>query len=172
MSIKKKVSSKDFEKEKVLITCGATREYLDPIRFLSNPSSGIMGFCLANEFYFRGADLEIISGYVEENFEYFPNYFKYESSDKMAEHIMKDLDNYSVIIKSAAVGDFKFKQKKNKKLKKNNDELFFEMENTIDILEQIGLNKKDKQILVGFSAETDDVVNNSLEKIHKKKTYL
>lgn len=168
MSIKKKVSSKDFEKEKVLITCGATREYLDPIRFLSNPSSGIMGFCLANEFYFRGADLEIISGYVEKNFEYFPNYFKYESSDKMAEHIMKDLDNYSVIIKSAAVGDFKFKQKKNKKLKKNNGELFFEMENTIDILEQIGLNKKDTQILVGFSAETDDVINNSLEKIHKK----
>ena len=60
MSIKKKVSKSDLAKEKVLITCGATREYLDPVRFLSNPSSGKMGFCLANEFYSRGAELEIV----------------------------------------------------------------------------------------------------------------
>ena len=58
MSIKKKVSSNDLKEEKVLITCGATREYLDPIRFISNPSSGKMGLCLANEFFYRGADIK------------------------------------------------------------------------------------------------------------------
>ena len=137
MSIKKKVSKSDLAKEKVLITCGATREYLDPVRFLSNPSSGKMGFCLANEFYSRGAELEIVSGYVEENFELFPKYYKCESSEEMQQHIIKELDSYSVIIKSAAVGDYKFKEISKKKIKKEMKQITFEMEATVDILEYI-----------------------------------
>lgn len=168
MSIKKKVSKSDLAKEKVLITCGATREYLDPVRFLSNPSSGKMGFCLANEFYSRGAELEIVSGYVEENFELFPKYYKCESSEEMQQHIIKELDSYSVIIKSAAVGDYKFKEISKKKIKKEMKQITFEMEATVDILEYIGSKKKTEQILVGFSAETDNVIENSLKKIQKK----
>ena len=168
MSIKKKVSNSDLAKEKVLITCGATREYLDPVRFLSNPSSGKMGFCLANEFYSRGAELEIVSGYVEENFELFPKYYKCESSEEMQQHIIKELDSYSVIIKSAAVGDYKFKEISKKKIKKEMKQITFEMEATVDILEYIGSKKKTEQILVGFSAETDNVIENSLKKIQKK----
>ena len=168
MSIKKKVSKSDLAKEKVLITCGDTREYLDPVRFLSNPSSGKMGFCLANEFYSRGAELEIVSGYVEENFELFPKYYKCESSEEMQQHIIKELDSYSVIIKSAAVGDYKFKEISKKKIKKEMKQITFEMEATVDILEYIGSKKKTEQILVGFSAETDNVIENSLKKIQKK----
>ena len=168
MSIKKKVSNSALAKEKVLITCGATREYLDPVRFLSNPSSGKMGFCLANEFYSRGAELEIVSGYVEENFELFPKYYKCESSEEMQQHIIKELDSYSVIIKSAAVGDYKFKEISKKKIKKEMKQITFEMEATVDILEYIGSKKKTEQILVGFSAETDNVIENSLKKIQKK----
>jgi len=168
MSIKKKVSSNDLKEEKVLITCGATREYLDPVRFISNPSSGKMGLCLANEFFYRGADIKIISGYVEESFDFFPNYLKCESSNDMAKHIIKDLKNYSVIIKSAAVGDYKFKKVLKNKMKKEDQEISFDMEPTIDILHQIGAKKNKNQILIGFCAETDNIINNAKMKIKKK----
>ena len=161
MAIKKKVSNKDLKEEKVLITCGATREYLDPIRFISNPSSGRMGLCLANEFFYRGSNIRIISGHVEEDFHLFPNYLQCESSDEMAQHVIKDLKNYSVIIKSAAVGDYN-------KIKKKNAKISFEMEPTFDILEEVGAKKTKYQILIGFCAETESIINNAKIKIKKK----
>ena len=168
MAIKKKVSNKDLKEEKVLITCGATREYLDPIRFISNPSSGRMGLCLANEFFYRGSNIRIISGHVEEDFHLFPNYLQCESSDEMAQHVIKDLKNYSVIIKSAAVGDYKFKKVQKNKIKKKNAKISFEMEPTVDILEEVGTKKTKDQILIGFCAETESIINNAKIKIKKK----
>ena len=127
-----------------------------------------MGLCLANEFFYRGSNIRIISGHVEEDFHLFPNYLQCESSDEMAQHVIKDLKNYSVIIKSAAVGDYKFKKVQKNKIKKKNAKISFEMEPTVDILEEVGTKKTKDQILIGFCAETESIINNAKIKIKKK----
>ena len=127
-----------------------------------------MGLCLANEFFYRGSNIRIIAGHVEEDFHLFPNYLQCESSDEMAQHVIKDLKNYSVIIKSAAVGDYKFKKVQKNKIKKKNAKISFEMEPTVDILEEVGTKKTKNQILIGFCAETESIINNAKIKIKKK----
>ena len=167
-ALKKKVKNKDLADEKILLTCGATREYLDPIRFISNPSSGRMGLCLANELSSRGAITKIISGYVEEDFSNFNNNVSCQSCDEMAKEVLSNLGKYSVIIKAAAVGDYKFKNKRKNKLKKAQDSVTFEMDKNIDILGEVGKKKKKNQILIGFCAETENVIKNAKQKIKNK----
>ncbi len=167
-TLKKKVKNKDLADEKILLTCGATREYLDPIRFISNPSSGRMGLCLANELSSRGAITKIISGYVEEDFSNFDNNVSCQSCDEMAKEVLSNLGKYSVIIKAAAVGDYKFKNKRKNKLKKAQDSVTFEMDKNIDILGEVGKKKKKNQILIGFCAETENVIKNAKQKIKNK----
>ncbi|MFL2631059.1 MAG: bifunctional phosphopantothenoylcysteine decarboxylase/phosphopantothenate--cysteine ligase CoaBC [Thermodesulfobacteriota bacterium] len=167
-ALKKKVKNKDLADEKILLTCGATREYLDPIRFISNPSSGRMGLCLANELSSRGAITKIISGYVEEDFSNFNNNVSCQSCDEMAKEVLSNLGKYSVIIKAAAVGDYKFKNKRKNKLKKTQDTVNFEMDKNIDILGEVGKKKKKNQILIGFCAETENVIKNAKQKIKNK----
>lgn len=166
--IKKKLQNKTLINENILITAGATREYLDAVRFISNPSSGIMGQCLADEFKNRGAKISIIAGHTEVDLNRYDNYFKVNSADEMKNEIDKKLDTYSIIIKAAAVGDFKFKNKKKNKIKKDDNSFDFEMEKNIDVLRAIGQRKTKNQILVGFSAETDNVVRNAKKKIKNK----
>ena len=166
--IKKKLQNKTLINENILITAGATREYLDAVRFISNPSSGIMGQCLADEFKNRGAKINIIAGHTEVDLNRYDNYFKVNSADEMKNEIDKKLDTYSIIIKAAAVGDFKFKNKKKNKIKKDDNSFDFEMEKNIDVLRAIGQRKTKNQILVGFSAETDNVVRNAKKKIKNK----
>ena len=167
-ALKKKVKNKDLADERILLTCGATREYLDPIRFISNPSSGRMGLCLANELSSRGAITKIISGYVEEDFSNFNNNVSCQSCDEMAKEVLSNLGKYSVIIKAAAVGDYKFKNKRKNKLKKTQDTVNFEMDKNIDILGEVGKKKKKNQILIGFCAETENVIKNAKQKIKNK----
>ena len=166
--IKKKLQNKTLINENILITAGATREYLDAVRFISNPSSGIMGQCLADEFKNRGAKINIIAGHTEVDLNRYDNYFKVNSADEMKNEIDKKLNTYSIIIKAAAVGDFKFKNKKKNKIKKDDNSFDFEMEKNIDVLRAIGQRKTKNQILVGFSAETDNVVRNAKKKIKNK----
>ena len=166
--IKKKLQNKTLINENILITAGATREYLDAVRFISNPSSGIMGQCLADEFKNRGAKINIIAGHTEVDLNRYDNYFKVNSADEMKNEIDKKLDTYSIIIKAAAVGDFKFKNKKKNKIKKDDNSFDFQMEKNIDVLRAIGQRKTKNQILVGFSAETDNVVRNAKKKIKNK----
>ena len=166
--IKKKLQNKTLINENILITAGATREYLDAVRFISNPSSGIMGQCLADEFKNRGAKINIIAGHTEVDLNRYDNYFKVNSADEMKNEIDKKLDTYSIIIKAAAVGDFKFKNKKKNKIKKDDNSFDFQMEKNIDVLRAIGQRKTKNQILVGFSAETDNVVQNAKKKIKNK----
>ena len=166
--IKKKLQNKTLINENILITAGATREYLDAVRFISNPSSGIMGQCLADEFKNRGAKINIIAGHTEVDLNRYDNYFKVNSADEMKNEIDKKLDTYSIIIKAAAVGDFKFKNKKKNKIKKDDNSFDFQMEKNIDVLKAIGQRKTKNQILVGFSAETDNVVRNAKKKIKNK----
>ena len=166
--IKKKLQNKTLINENILITAGATREYLDAVRFISNPSSGIMGQCLADEFKNRGARINIIAGHTEVDLNRYDNYFKVNSADEMKNEIDKKLNTYSIIIKAAAVGDFKFKNKKKNKIKKDDNSFDFQMEKNIDVLKAIGQRKTKNQILVGFSAETDNVVRNAKKKIKNK----
>ena len=148
--IKKKLQNKTLINENILITAGATREYLDAVRFISNPSSGIMGQCLADEFKNRGAKISIIAGHTEVDLNRYDNYFKVNSADEMKNEIDKKLNTYSIIIKAAAVGDFKFKNKKKNKIKKDDNSFDFQMEKNIDVLRAIGQRKTKNQILVGF----------------------
>ena len=166
--IKKKFQNKTLTNENILITAGATREYLDAVRFISNPSSGIMGLCLADEFKNRGAKVNIIAGHTEVDLSKYDNYFKVDSADEMKNEIDKKLSTYSIIIKAAAVGDFKFKNKKKNKIKKDNNSFNFQIEKNIDVLKTICQKKIKHQILVGFSAETEKVVQNAKKKIKNK----
>ena len=166
--IKKKFQNKTLINENILITAGATREYLDTIRFISNPSSGIMGLCLADEFKNRGAKIAIIAGHTEVDLSKYDNYFKVDSADEMKNEIDKKLSTYTIIIKAAAVGDFKFKNKKKNKIKKDDNSFNFQIEKNIDVLKTIGQRKIKEQILVGFSAETEKVVQNAKKKIKNK----
>ena len=166
--IKKKFQNKTLINENILITAGATREYLDTIRFISNPSSGIMGRCLADEFKNRGAKIDIIAGHTEVDLSKYDNYFKVDSADEMKNEIDKKLSTYTIIIKAAAVGDFKFKNKKKNKIKKDDNSFNFQIEKNIDVLKTIGQRKIKEQILVGFSAETEKVVQNAKKKIKNK----
>ena len=166
--IKKKFQNKTLINENILITAGATREYLDTIRFISNPSSGIMGLCLADEFKNRGAKINIIAGHTEVDLSKYDNYFKVDSADEMKNEIDKKLSTYTIIIKAAAVGDFKFKNKKKNKIKKDDNSFDFQIEKNIDVLKTIGQRKIKEQILVGFSAETEKVVQKAKKKIKNK----
>ena len=166
--IKKKDNKKDLLNENILITCGATREYLDPVRFISNPSSGKMGIALARVLEARGAKTKIIHGYIEENISNHENVVKCESVEEMEREVFKELDKFTVIIKAAAVGDYKFKKSEKNKIKKIENTISFDMEKTNDILARIGKEKKSNQILVGFCAETNDTISNATKKIQKK----
>ena len=167
-TIKKKVQNKSLEKENILITAGATREYMDPVRFISNPSTGIVGYCMAEEFQSKGAKVNIIAGYNEVNFEKFDSYKKITTAEEMKNEISKNLNKYTVVIKAAAVGDYRFSRRVNKKIKKTDGVFKMELEENIDVLKYIGENKKENQIVVGFAAETEKIVENAKKKIISK----
>ncbi len=167
-TIKKKVQNKSLKKENVLITAGATREYMDPVRFISNPSTGIMGYCIAEEFQSKGAKINIVAGYNEVNFDKFDSYKEITTAEEMRNEISKNLNKYSLVIKTAAVGDYRFSKKLNNKVKKSDDVFRIELEKNIDVLKYIGENKKGNQIVVGFAAETENIVENAKKKINSK----
>lgn len=167
-TIKKKVQNKSLKKENVLITAGATREYMDPVRFISNPSTGIMGHCIAEEFQSKGAKINIVAGYNEVNFDKFDSYKEITTAEEMRNEISKNLNKYSLIIKTAAVGDYRFSRRLDNKVKKSDDVFSIELEKNIDVLKYIGENKRENQIIVGFAAETQNVVENAKKKINSK----
>ena len=136
---------------------------MDPVRFISNPSTGIVGYCMAEEFQSKGAKVNIIAGYNEVNFEKFDSYKKITTAEEMKNEISKNLNKYTVVIKAAAVGDYRFSRRVNKKIKKTDGVFKMELEENIDVLKYIGENKKENQIVVGFAAETEKIVENAKE---------
>lgn len=159
---------KDLNGKKILVTAGPTQEALDPVRYLTNHSSGKMGYAIAKVGAFRGAEVLLISGPVNIPV---PNHVKIIniiSAKDMFEAVKKEYLNYDIIIKSAAVADYRPKNYNENKLKKKDNELNIELEKTDDILKYLGENKKEGQILIGFSMETNNVIENSKEKLKKK----
>lgn len=160
--------TQDLKGEKIMITAGPTRESIDPVRYLTNRSTGKMGYAIAKMAASRGADVTLVTGPT--NIEVPSNIkklVKVESAQEMYNAIIDNFDDNNVIIKSAAVADYKPKTYCNKKIKKSDDDLVIELDRNKDIAYEIGKIKKDK-ILVGFAAETNDLIENAKNKVKKK----
>lgn len=169
--IEKTLTPHDMSNEKVLVTAGATREFIDSVRFISNPSSGKMGYALAREASNRGAGVVLISG--KTNLCPIPGVktINIESSEEMYKSVMEYLDWSTIVIKAAAVGDYAPIKTRNRKIKKDDKDKILELKHTKDILHDIG-KKKNGRIIIGFAAETDNLVKNAQEKLKKKNADL
>ncbi len=165
--IEKTLTPNDMSSEKVLITAGATREFIDPVRYISNPSSGKMGYALAKEASNRGAEVVLISGKTSLCPIPGVRTINVENSDDMYKSVMEHLDWSTIVIKAAAVGDYTPEKAENGKIKKGDKDRVLKLKRTRDILEQIG-KKKNGRIVVGFAAETDDLINNAKDKLKRK----
>ena len=158
----------DLKGERIIITAGPTVEAIDPVRYLTNRSTGKMGYAIAKEAIERGAEVTLVSGPTKlEPPKNLRKFIKIESAQQMYEAVLDNLDENQIIIKSAAVADYKPKSYCNKKIKKNDDDLVIGLDRNKDIAYEIGKIKNDK-ILVGFAAETNDLIENAKNKVKKK----
>ena len=159
---------KDLKGKSIVITAGPTVESIDPMRYITNRSTGKMGYSIAKKAIERGADVTLITGPTNltppQNLK---KLIKIESAEDMYNAVVENLDENQVIIKSAAVADYKPKTYSDKKIKKSDDDLVISLDRNKDIAYEIGKIKKDK-ILVGFAAETNDLIENAKGKIKKK----
>ena len=159
---------KDLLGKKIMITSGPTVESIDPVRYLTNRSTGKMGYAIAKMAANRGADVTLVSGPTNiEPPSNIKKLIKVQSAKDMYDAIIDNFDENQVIIKSAAVADYKPKNYSDKKIKKSNDDLIIALDRNKDIAYELGKIKKNK-ILVGFAAETNDLIENAKGKISKK----
>jgi phosphopantothenoylcysteine decarboxylase/phosphopantothenate--cysteine ligase len=149
------------------VTAGPTREAIDPVRFVSNPSSGKMGYAVAKAAADRGADVILVSGPTSLETPYGVRRRDVVSAAEMAEAVFEQMDDADIIIKVAAVSDYAPSEKAEHKIKKGDGGISITMERTIDILAELGKRKKN-QVLVGFAAETQHLKENALEKLNRK----
>jgi len=161
------LSPKDFSGEKILVTAGPTEESIDPVRFLSNRSSGKMGFALARAARRRGAEVTLISGPTALPVPPQMRSIAVRSAAQMREAVFNHLESASILIMAAAVSDYRPKQKAPEKIKKSKLETVLELELNPDILAEAG-KKKNSRILVGFAAETENLLQSTREKLEKK----
>ncbi len=160
--------TKDMQGKKVLVTAGATKERLDPVRFITNHSSGKMGLSLAKAAAARGADVTVVAGEVSVNFPDYLKVIRVESAKDMFDTVMDMYDGFDIIVKAAAVADYTPKTKADEKIKKSDKELLLELQKTDDILKALGEKKTKEQFVCGFSMETENMIENSRQKLIKK----
>jgi phosphopantothenoylcysteine decarboxylase/phosphopantothenate--cysteine ligase len=160
--------SRDFEGEKILITTGGTREAIDPVRFISNHSSGKMGFAIAEEAAKRGAYVTVIVGAVSVKPPENVKIINAVSAQKMHEAVMQNLADKTVYIGAAAIADYRPKAIAENKIKKNDESLTIELERTTDILSEVSKKRHDGLLVVGFAAETNDVITYARSKMERK----
>ena len=153
---------------KILITAGPTREKIDPVRFISNYSSGKMGYSIAQAALESGHEVTLVSGPVAIMPPEGVTLIKVTSAAEMAEAVHSHASAAEVIIMTAAVADYRPANPFDSKMKKLPGKLILELERTEDILGTLGTNKRQGQILVGFAAETDDLEKNALGKLERK----
>ncbi|GAB4258613.1 bifunctional phosphopantothenoylcysteine decarboxylase/phosphopantothenate--cysteine ligase CoaBC [Thermincola ferriacetica] len=161
------VGMKDFAGKKVLVTAGGTREAIDPVRFISNRSTGKMGYAIAEAARDRGAEVTLISGPTTLDAPRDVRKIEVESADEMFEAVKQEYLQADVVIKAAAVADYKPVAVTRQKIKKGPDSISLELTRNPDILEFLGQNKGDR-ILVGFAAETENLMENAQKKLKKK----
>ena len=161
------LSPKDLVGKKILVTAGPTIEPIDPVRFISNRSSGKMGFAVARAAEHRGAEVTLISGPTHLADPMNVTTIRVRTAEEMAGHVFQQMGNADVIIKSAAVSDYGPKESEAHKIKKGKNELVLHLQQNEDILKVLGQKKK-HQILVGFAAETKDLEKNATQKLAEK----
>ncbi len=158
----------DLDGRKVLVTAGATREAIDPVRFITNHSTGKMGAAVAKNAMLRGADVTLVAGAVETELPPFVRVIRTESAADMADAVFEAAKESDIIIKAAAVADYRPKSVSDEKIKKQGDGMTIELERTTDILAQLGKNRRAGQLICGFSMETENVLENSRKKLAGK----
>lgn len=163
---------KDLRGKKVLITAGPTREALDPVRFISNYSTGKMGYALAKAAMLRGAEVTLVSGPVSLPKPSFVKTVSVVSAKEMYAAVMKEAKEQDIFIMAAAVADYTPKEAALEKIKKKEGELWVELCRTGDILQTLGDSRRKEQILCGFAMETENLLENSKAKLLKKKADL
>lgn len=161
----------DLSGKKVVITAGPTREKIDPVRFMTNYSTGKMGYAIAEEAVEAGAEVVLISGPVHISPPHGVHFIPAESAAEMYDAVFHHFDDAHVIIKSAAVADYRPKMISDQKMKKGAGDLFLELERTKDILYELG-QQKTNQILIGFAAETENIFENATKKLLSKNVDL
>ena len=160
----------DYAGKKVLITAGATRERLDPVRFITNDSSGKMGFAIAEAARDRGAEVTVIRGSVTAEIPTGIRMIRIESARELYDAMMQKAPEQDVIIQAAAVSDYRPAEQKDRKIKKESgSDLTLILTENPDIAKAVGEQKKPGQTLVGFAAETDNLLKNAKSKLGKKK---
>ena len=158
---------KDMAGKKVLITAGPTMEKIDPVRFISNHSTGKMGYALATVAMLRGADVTLVTGKTNIQKPDFVKVIEVESARDMFEAVDSEFDSQDIVIMSAAVADYRPKNVATEKIKKKDGEAVIELERTDDILATMAARKKE-QFICGFSMETENMLENSKAKLEKK----
>lgn len=164
----KEAQVKDLVDRRIMISAGPTIEAIDPVRYITNRSSGKMGYAIAKRAVARGAQVTLVSGKTDLDV---PNglvkYISIESADDLYENLVREFEANDVVIQSAAVADYKPKSYSDKKIKKKDSDLSIELCRNKDVAQELGKIKGDK-VLVGFAAETNDVLENATKKIKKK----
>jgi len=160
-----------LEGKNILITAGPTEEAIDPIRYLSNRSTGKMGYALAAASVKLGANVTLISGPTNLEIPGGVEFISVKSANDMYKAVFNKFEEIDIAIGCAAVADYRIKEYSTSKIKKNNGDLIFELTRNPDILMEMGRRKKE-QILIGFAAESDDLIENAIKKLKKKNLNL
>ena len=159
---------KDLAGRRVLVTAGPTRERIDPVRYITNHSTGKMGYALARHCMQRGAEVTLVTGKTDQPKPLFVKVVEVESAKEMFEAVRECHKEQDIIIKSAAVADYRPVEAASEKIKKKDGEMSISLERTDDILKYLGENRRAGQFLCGFSMETENLLENSREKLEKK----
>lgn len=159
---------KDMQGKKVLVTAGPTQEKIDPVRYITNHSSGKMGYAIAKNAMLRGAEVTLVSGPVSIAPPSFVKVVPVTTAGEMFEAVTSVSEEQDIIIKAAAVADYRPKEVSSEKIKKKDGQMSIELERTEDILKYLGEHKRQNQFLCGFSMETQNMIGNSRAKLEKK----
>ncbi|MBQ1594898.1 MAG: bifunctional phosphopantothenoylcysteine decarboxylase/phosphopantothenate--cysteine ligase CoaBC [Ruminococcus sp.] len=170
--LRETAKEKDLAGKRVLVTAGPTRESIDPVRFITNHSTGKMGYAVARQAMLRGAEVTLVSGPVSIDPPPFVNVVNVSSAQDMFEAVKENYAGADIIIKTAAVADYTPESTADEKIKKSDGSLSIQMKRTADILKWLGENKRDGQVLCGFSMETENMLENSRAKLQKKNADL
>ena len=166
----REISHRDLEGQKVLVTAGPTREPYDPVRFISNRSSGKMGFALARTAFRRGAQVTLVSGPTAQPVPAGVHFVNVTTAMEMHAAVMDQFQDKSIIVKAAAVSDFKSATQFDQKIKKDSSSLIMELEQNPDILKELGeLCDHERQLLIGFAAESSNIKEEGRKKLTQKK---
>ena len=165
--LKEIACEKDMAGKNVLVTAGPTMEKIDPVRFISNHSTGKMGYAIAKNCMLRGANVTLVTGKTSIEPPKFVKVINITSAEEMFRAVTEEFEEQDIVIKAAAVADYRPKNPADEKVKKKDGELSIELERTQDILGYLGDHKKE-QFLCGFSMETENMIENSRKKLWKK----